>query len=143
MSIERRRFLELGTSALAAAGLSGCAALIVTHVIPEAGTVRLRLRDFPQLGRPGGFVRIQPQGAATPLYVLTLDDGEHVVLSPVCTHLGCLVNVEGSRLACPCHGSLFDRTGRVVRGPAEQPLQRFSAAVSPQGELLIRLEGTG
>jgi Rieske Fe-S protein len=53
--------------------------------------------------------------------------GEEVyALSLVCTHLGCTVNVTADGLDCPCHGSRFDRSGRVVRGPARQPLARYT-----------------
>lgn len=41
-------------------------------------------------------------------------------LNAVCTHLGCVVPWVGSenKFKCPCHGSQYDNTGKVVRGPA-------------------------
>lgn len=44
-----------------------------------------------------------------------------VVVSANCTHLGCIPKIvengaEG--FACPCHGSVYDMTGRILYGPA-------------------------
>lgn len=54
------------------------------------------------------------------------DSGELHVSSARCTHLGCLVrwNTAERSFDCPCHGSRFSGTGRVVHGPAVRDLPR-------------------
>ena len=141
MSMDRRTFVELAAGMFATATLPACASVAITPVTPAGGMVRLPIRNFPQLAQPGGYLKIQPAGAATPVYVLALQDGRYAALSPICMHLGCTVNIEGAHLVCPCHGSTYDRAGEVLRGPTERPLKRFPATVTAEGELLIRLEG--
>ncbi|WP_292931909.1 FAD-dependent oxidoreductase [Noviherbaspirillum sp.] len=48
------------------------------------------------------------------------------VLSPVCTHLKCVVHWNQAEHSwdCPCHGSRFAVDGTVLEGPALTPLQR-------------------
>lgn len=48
-----------------------------------------------------------------------------LVAMAVCTHLGC-VPMEGGEFGgwrCPCHGSQFDGSGRLRRGPAATNLE--------------------
>lgn len=58
------------------------------------------------------------------------DAGRVYAVSPVCTHLGCLVTFNTAERSwdCPCHGSRFDIDGQVLQGPAVTPLA--PAAVS-------------
>lgn len=139
-ALGRRGFVKLAAGVCVAAALPGCASVAVTRVTPSGGTIRLALRDNPRLALPGGYLRVLPVGAPTPMYVLALDDGGFAALLPVCTHLGCIVNVEGAWLVCPCHGSTYERTGDVVRGPAERPLGRYPIELTEDGDLIIRME---
>lgn len=140
-SIDRRGFLEIVAGVTAGLTLSGCASVAVTRVIPIGGVVRLPVRNFPQLAQIGGYLKLQPQGMEAPIYVLARPDGSYTALSPICTHLGCTVNIEGPHLVCPCHGSTYDRNGEVLRGPAERALRRFKVTGSGE-EIVIQLEGT-
>ncbi len=72
---------------------------------------------------------------------LLQEEGRIYALSLVCTHLGCTVNVTPGDLVCPCHGSIFDRHGRVLQGPADRPLRALP--VEEHGEFVevVLLEG--
>lgn len=135
--LDRRQFLQLTAGALA---LPACASLVFTPVTPEAGRFELLLDRYPRLTEPGGFLKLRlPDTRA--LYVVHLGPERYAVLSPICTHLACTVDIGSSGLLCPCHGSLYDREGGVVRGPAMRPLTRYPASVTSDGRLVVNLEG--
>jgi ubiquinol-cytochrome c reductase iron-sulfur subunit len=69
----------------------------------------------------------------------TMDDaGEWLVMMGVCTHLGCVPLGDGAGLFegwfCPCHGSHYDTSGRIRKGPAPEnlpvPLAEFLDATT-------------
>jgi menaquinol-cytochrome c reductase iron-sulfur subunit len=64
-------------------------------------------------------------------YVLTEDGRNYVVMSNICTHLGCRVRwiAEKNQFFCPCHNGVFDKNGDVVSGPPPKPLNRFEVKV--------------
>jgi menaquinol-cytochrome c reductase iron-sulfur subunit len=58
------------------------------------------------------------------LYVTKDEAGELLVLSPECTHLGCLINPSSETekksrpdmlFSCPCHGAQYDTKGHEIR----------------------------
>ena len=74
-----------------------------------------------QLAEDDGVVtRIGTQMTA----VSRAPDGQLVLRSAVCPHLGCIVRWNAAERSwdCPCHGSRFDAAGRVIEGPATADL---------------------
>lgn len=57
-----------------------------------------------------------------PTYIVVTEDKQiaDYGINAICTHLGCVVpwNIAENKFKCPCHGSQYDSTGKVVRGPA-------------------------
>ena len=52
-------------------------------------------------------------------------DGEWLVMMGVCTHLGCVPLSDAGEFGgwfCPCHGSHYDLSGRIRKGPAPENL---------------------
>ncbi len=54
------------------------------------------------------------------------EQGRFLVMMGVCTHLGCVPIGDGAGdfggWFCPCHGSHYDTSGRIRRGPAPRNL---------------------
>lgn len=141
MDIDRRVFLCTAAGAVGALATTACASVAATRVAASDGALRLPLRAYPALLTPGGAIRVQPEGAPTQVYILANAGDEYVALSPICTHQGCTVDLQGELLVCPCHGSTYDRSGQVLRGPAERPLARHPVQVTDDGVLVIQLTG--
>ena len=70
------------------------------------------------------------------------DDGVLHERSAYCTHLGCVVQWNGTERSwdCPCHGSRFAVDGSVLNGPAVAPLsaKEGAGALAPFREHLRR-----
>ena len=139
LKMDRREFVGACACTLGALAIGGCASLATRTVAARDGRIELALVHYPELAERGGSLRILPEGQKDPVYVFAQDDGTFVALSPICTHLGCTVEIEDQRLVCPCHGSTYDRTGKVLQGPAQLPLARFRTHVSPDGVVMIDL----
>jgi cytochrome b6-f complex iron-sulfur subunit len=84
---------------------------------------------------PLGSVTLDPE---TAIYVVHDQDG-YFALSATCTHLGCLTayKPELGIIACPCHGSKFNREGVKIAGPAPKPLPRLRMWLNDDGELMV------
>jgi Rieske Fe-S protein len=84
-----------------------------------AGAEARSLRAVPR----GSGKIVELEGTRVAAY--RAPDGAVTLLSPICTHMGCLVawNAAEHTWDCPCHGSRFEPDGQVRSGPAETPLE--------------------
>lgn len=61
------------------------------------------------------------------------------VLSPICPHLGCPIDLLRAKkqFNCPCHGGLFDNNGRHIGGPPPRSMDPLAFEVRA-GRLWVR-----
>ena len=134
--VNRRDFLnEIAGCALAIAGI-GAAVVTVEYSEPNVlfeppTTFRAgSLDDYPV----NSVTYIQDQQ----VYIVRTEKGLWA-MSAVCTHLGCITQwkPESNQIACPCHGSKFQREGNVQAGPAPRPLPHFAVRLAADGALVV------
>lgn len=141
----RRNFLIKLTSVVGGAGVAAtCVPFVAsmnpsTDVLAKAETeVDLAditpggVRTVAWQGKPVFIVRRTPeeiQAAQASDGVIDpqpdakrVQNPEWLVVVGVCTHMGCVPNKEGPGWTCHCHGSQYDDSGRVIRGPAPKNL---------------------
>ena len=104
------------------------------------------MSDWVTIGResdlPSGALR-GVQIGETSLAMGRLEDGTLVAFSEWCTHEECPLSdgdLEGDHVVCYCHSGEFDvRTGMVMKGPPEDPLQVYEIRAMG-GELQVRID---
>jgi len=71
----------------------------------------------------------------------TLDEaGEWLVMMGVCTHFGCVPLGDAGDFGgwfCPCHGSHYDTSGRIRKGPAPRNLPVPTAEFVDESTILL------
>lgn len=132
--LPRRDFLGLAalwsTVATLAFGLLGAMRLPRAAVVPAASR-KFRLTLPANLAEGEPFL---PPGRG--IAVFRDAEGVHAV-STICTHLGCIVKVEGEGFGCPCHGSRFALDGSVVKGPAPKALPWVSVSAAGTDTIIV------
>jgi glycine/D-amino acid oxidase-like deaminating enzyme/nitrite reductase/ring-hydroxylating ferredoxin subunit len=87
----------------------------------KSGDTQSMVGDVAQIAPGGGGVVVRGDEK---IAVWREDDGTLHALSASCTHKGCTVtwNNADRTWDCPCHGSVFERDGTVIHGPARKSL---------------------
>lgn len=65
------------------------------------------------------------------VFAIRKDADQLMVLSNICTHLGCLVSwhPDLQEYVSPCHNGHFDKVGNVTFGPPPRPLDEFQTRI--------------
>jgi len=145
-SASRRDFLFVASGAFAAVGGAMAVWPFIDQMNPAAdvlalASIEVNIGDIPVgqsikvkwRGKPV-FIRHRTpeeirEAETAPMSALKdpqadadrVEKPEWLVVVGICTHLGCVpLNYEGDYNGwfCPCHGSVYDTSGRIRRGPA-------------------------
>lgn len=150
MEVNRRKFFSRVTGWIA--GLIGMAMAIplVGYIVSPA--YRRRPEDWLDLGslsdlKPGEPLELSStvtvndgwmkSSEVKSVWAVRQKDDSVTLYSPLCTHLGCGYHWDRSdqTFKCPCHNSVFDIGGKVIKGPAPRPLDQLPVKVEG-GKLL-------
>lgn len=153
----RRDFLTVATTAVGAVGVGAVVWPLVSQMNPDASVKALssievdisKIKEGNEItvlwrGKPVFIKRRTKEeiASAQKVDIKDLKDpqldskrvkkAEWLVLVGVCTHLGCVpISGKGDYGGwfCPCHGSHYDSSGRIRKGPAptnlEVPIYEF------------------
>jgi Rieske Fe-S protein len=93
----------------------------------SAGTVQVPIDSASPLAAVGGVALVRSSSGL--FLVARTGDQTFTALTSTCTHQTCTITgFDGTNYVCPCHGSRFTTSGRVVNGPAAAPLRTFTTA---------------
>ena len=128
----RRDFLYVATAAVGVVGVGAVVWPLVNQMNPDASVLALSSTEFDLSGvAEGSAVTITWRGS--PVFVRhrtqkEIDEARVVagheqwlIMVALCTHLGCVPVGESGEYDgwfCPCHGSQYDSSGRIRKGPA-------------------------
>jgi len=159
--LDRRQFLEKATGAVAGVGIAAAAWPFISSMNPSADIVAKSILevDISQIQSSEAktiewqskpiFILRRTEAQITAMQASMGSDidpqpDEARVLKPewlvvigLCTHLGCVPTRKPEGWFCPCHGSRYDNSGRVLRGPAPKNLYLLPYRFIAENKLLL------
>lgn len=130
--ISRRTLLVVGCG-VASAHAIGCGG---------AGAADIQLPSLIPAGAASSVAVGALHAVAGEPVAIARDSAGIYSMSLVCTHASCDLSGSASfsGMTCPCHGSVFDGQGNVLRGPASRALPHFAVTEDASGQLTIHTD---
>jgi Rieske Fe-S protein len=132
--MERKEFIKtcgfacLGGLAISAL-LESCGGTKAIEGTISASNLVVPVSSFVQKDKYNKYVVVHHEKLKYPICVYRFNETEYVALLMRCTHQGAELQVFGTKLQCPAHGSEFDNKGIVQNGPAEANLRTFPVTI--------------
>lgn len=149
----RRDFIQISSTIAALFGIAGVLGALTVLTSPKqdsaATTSGSQSGQGPASNLPSGAVaNINDLKVGTPAYfdypspgypnmLMKKSDGTVQALSMLCTHVCCQCQYysPANEIYCPCHGSIFDANGNVLRGPASVRLPEVQLNIDSSGNI--------
>ena len=132
--MERRKFIKtccysaIGIP-IAATLLQSCGGIYYATANHKKGKLVISKSEFIQLKKDKKinrkFVLVKTEELDFPICIYNIGENTYSASLLKCTHRGCELNVGGGIYTCPCHGSEFSISGKVLEGPADKNLTTF------------------
>jgi len=157
---DRRYFLETATGVVAGCGIAAASWPFIASMNPSTDVLSKATTEVDLRGiRPGEAKTVEWQGK--PVFILhrtdkqidevrqsqggkdPQDDTNRVevpqwlIVVGICTHLGCVPGRREDGWMCPCHGSVYDNSGRILSGPAPTNLEKPPYQFLTENKILI------
>jgi cytochrome b6-f complex iron-sulfur subunit len=134
--LPRRDFL--GLAAMGSFFLSVGTALVGILRLPKPGVLPESASRF-KVGFPDEFPPDTHRKIGRQNVWIFRDPLGFYAVSAICPHLGCIVSEDprADGFTCPCHGSQFDASGRVLSGPAPRRLDWVEISLAADGSLMV------
>jgi len=125
--MERRAFLKSSAAlcfALGTFSFEGCTNYKSISVNEESGKLKVKKVDFFD----EKFIIVNSMSTNAPIYLSKQEENSYIALLMLCTHKSCEVKPQGNLLVCPCHGSEFANSGKVLKEPADKDLAQYKTS---------------
>lgn len=138
--MERRKFIKdgcllcfaIGGSAALISLLESCSNYPVYKTKTELKKVKVPLSQFEL----SDVVIASPSDFPDDIALFKIGEGKYRALLMKCTHADNPVQFNGDKFRCNLHGSVFNRSGSVEKGPAEKPLIELTTSVENNAVLV-------